>query len=155
MNRITLISACRLGIPCRYDGRASPHRLDEETIEALGPSLVPVCPEQLGGLPTPRVPAEIQGGDGFDVLAGRARVVSRDGRDVTEHFVRGARQVLRITRITGATRMILQARSPSCGCRQIYDGTFGDVLVEGVGVTAALLRLETEIELTELVCEHK
>lgn len=88
---------------------------------------IPVCPEQLGGLPTPRKPAEIEGGDGGDVLDGRARVVDVDGRDVTRFFIHGARQCLRIVQEQGISRALLKARSPSCG------------LKPRIGVTAALL----------------
>ena len=95
MSKTALISACLLGIACRYDGACSPDALDEETINSLDLHLVPVCPEQLGGMPTPRAPAETQGGDGRVVLAGKARVVNRDGQDVTHHFLRGARHTLR------------------------------------------------------------
>ena len=89
---IYLVSACLVGLCTRYDSRLKP---DEECIRKLsGRHWVPVCPEQLGGLPTPRAPADLVGGDGNDVLAGRARVVTRDGVDVTSHFIGGARQCL-------------------------------------------------------------
>lgn len=139
---IVLISACLLDIPCRYNGRAA-----ERSLASLlrGGSrdkicLIPVCPEQLGGLPTPRNPVEIRRGDGFDVLRGDAAVVDRNGNDVTEHFIRGARIILQIARMTGAVRMIMQARSPSCSSRLIYDGRFSKRLVKGYGVCAALLQ---------------
>ncbi|MDZ7374876.1 MAG: DUF523 domain-containing protein [candidate division KSB1 bacterium] len=130
-----LVSACLVGIPCRYDGR-------DAYCEALGELatkrvLIPVCPEQLGGLPTPRPAAQIHGGDGKDVLSGRARVLDERGRDVTENFLRGAQAVLRIAQLTGCREAILKARSPSCGCGQIYHG---EQLVTGDGVTAALLK---------------
>jgi len=130
-----LVSACLCGVHCRYNGES------EERAEAVhmvreGEAVL-VCPEQLGGLPTPRSPAEIVGGDGHDVLTGRARVVSRDGRDVTEAFLAGAREVLRLAKETGAGEVLLKSRSPSCGVGVIKrDGreTPGD------GVTAALLQ---------------
>jgi uncharacterized protein YbbK (DUF523 family) len=101
---------------------------------------VAFCPEVAGGLPTPRLPAEIVGGDGEDVLEGRARVVDATGADCTAEFVDGAHQVLAAARAAGARKALLTARSPSCGCGQIYDGTFSGTLRPGDGVAAALLR---------------
>ena len=131
-----IISACLTGCECRYDGKSC---LDEKGVEMLrNRKAIPVCPEQLGGLPTPRPPAEIVGGDGFDVLDGRARVVDREGRDVTEAFLKGAREALKIAQAAGARRAILKENSPSCGSSFVYDGTFSGKKVPGVGVTAAL-----------------
>ncbi|MBM3316849.1 MAG: DUF523 domain-containing protein [Candidatus Eisenbacteria bacterium] len=129
------ISACLLGVSCRYDGRSlSP----EQCLSATGSSRwVPICPEQLGGLPTPRPAAEIRGGAGRDVLAGRARVIDVRGRDVTEDFLRGAHEALRLCRRLGIRAALLKSRSPSCGVGWIRRG---DELVPGDGVTAALLR---------------
>ena len=123
-----LASACLLGEPCRYDGKAQPCA----AVQALGDKreLVPVCPEQLGGLPTPRTPSEIQP-DG--------RVVDRDGIDRSEEFRKGAREALRIAREHGCTCAVLKSRSPSCGVRNIYDGTFTGTTVTGRGVTATML----------------
>ncbi|MFE6054205.1 DUF523 domain-containing protein [Kitasatospora sp. NPDC056446] len=133
-----VVSACLAGVPCRYDGRARTSdgalRLVEE-----GRAVV-VCPERAGGLPTPRPPAEIVGGDGADVLDGRARVVDATGTDRTGEFLAGARAALDAAEAAGARRAVLMARSPSCGCGQVYDGTFGGELRPGDGVTAALLR---------------
>ena len=144
-----LVSACLLGICTAYDGqgRAVPALV---RLSAEG-RVVPVCPEVAGGLPIPRAPAEIQGGDGADVLDGRARVVDVEGRDVTEAYLAGAQHVLRVARRLCALcgpwgeevcypTAILKSRSPSCGCGQIHDGSFSGVLVPGDGVTAALLR---------------
>ncbi|MBC7106164.1 MAG: DUF523 domain-containing protein [Firmicutes bacterium] len=132
-----LVSACLAGHSCAYDGRARPHPLVERLVGEG--RAVPVCPEALGGLPTPRPPAEIQGGDGHEVFAGRARVVDLEGRDVTDAFLEGARTALAIARRHGLTAAILKARSPSCGYGLIYDGTFAGRLRPGHGVTAALL----------------
>jgi uncharacterized protein YbbK (DUF523 family) len=100
-------------------------------------------------LPTPRPPAEIVGGDGHDVLAGRARVVTREGVDVTDRYVAGARLALEKALETGARKAILKSRSPSCGSGALYDGSFTGTLQTGDGVTAALLK-ENDIEvLTE------
>ncbi|MFE0170777.1 DUF523 domain-containing protein [Streptomyces sp. NPDC059002] len=131
-----LVSACLRGVPCRYDGRdkASP-----EVDDALaGRAVVPFCPEVAGGLPTPRRPAELVGGDGHDVLDGRARVVEDTGRDVTAEFVAGARRALAAAHAGGCAEALLMPRSPSCGRGSVYDGTFGGELVTGDGVTAAL-----------------
>lgn len=133
-----LVSACLLGINCRYDGR---NELNERVTRlASGEFLIPICPEQLGGLGTPREPSEIVGGDGSDVLDGNARVFSRGGRDVTENFLRGAEEVLKIAKSLGAKEAILKSKSPACGCGKIHNGTFSGVLVEGDGVAAALLK---------------
>lgn len=140
MKRTTaLISACLLGIPCQYNGQVAKICLQDSEIEALKYHLVPVCPEQLSGLPTPRKPVEIQGGDGLDVLSGTARVISEDGEDFTEQFIQGAKNVLTIARLVKADKMITQFRSPSCSCHKIYDGTFSHTLHNGMGVCAALL----------------
>ncbi|MFF8773160.1 DUF523 domain-containing protein [Kitasatospora sp. NPDC015120] len=133
-----LVSACLAGVPCRYDGRARTARVVEDLV--AGGRAVVVCPEGAGGLPTPRPAAEIVGGDGADVLDGRARVVDAAGTDCTEEFTAGARAALAAAEASGARRALLTARSPSCGCGQVYDGTFGGTLRPGDGVTAALLR---------------
>ncbi|EMT53183.1 hypothetical protein I532_10407 [Brevibacillus borstelensis AK1] len=132
-----IVSACLIGCKCRYDQGAC---LDE-TIENLlkEGKAIPVCPEQMGGLPTPRPPAEIIGGDGFDVWEGRAKVVDNTGRDVTEEFKSGALQALQLARTAGAVSAILKENSPSCGSSNVYDGTFTGRKKAGVGVTAALL----------------
>jgi uncharacterized protein YbbK (DUF523 family) len=101
---------------------------------------IPVCPEQLGGLPTPRSPVEIVNGSGEDVLSGGKRAHGKDGRDVTAEFIKGAEEVLKIARTFPVTAAILKERSPSCGSSLIYDGTFQHVAKPGQGVTAALLK---------------
>jgi uncharacterized protein YbbK (DUF523 family) len=106
---------------------------------------VQVCPEEDGGLPTPRPRAEIVGGDGHDVLAGRATVMTEQGVDVTEIYLAGAQAALAAAQDAGATKAILKSRSPSCGRSTIYDGTFTRTEREGDGVTAALL-IENGIE---------
>jgi uncharacterized protein YbbK (DUF523 family) len=103
-------------------------------------NLFPVCPEVFGGLPVPRVPSEIQGGTGADVLEGKAKVVNRQGEDVTSQFLKGATETLRIALAVGAKEALFNERSPSCGCGQILDGSFKDNLVAGDGVTTALLK---------------
>lgn len=125
---IYLVSGCLLGLVCRYDGRVQEY--PECRRELVGKVYVPVCPEQMGGLPTPREPADLIGGDGAAVLAGTARVVTRSGVDVTANFLAGAEQVLRLARELQAAAVFLKSGSPSCGAGRV------------LGVTAALLRRE-------------
>ncbi len=132
---MVLVSACLLGFRCRYDGAASPlHSFPEEV---SGQKLIPVCPEELGGLPTPRVPAEIVGGNGGDVLDGRAKVVCADGREVTDAFLRGAEAVVAYARRYDSKQAYLKSKSPSCGAGRICRA--GEVVV-GFGVAAEALR---------------
>ncbi len=128
MARQYVVSACLAGEPCRYDGGCSPCPAVQRLIRA-GQAL-PVCPETLGGLPTPRVPSEIRGG----------RVVAKDGTDVTDAFTRGAEEALRLAQENGCTAAILKARAPSCGSGEIYDGTFTGTRVSGEGVFARMAR---------------
>lgn len=130
-----IVSACLCGIPCRYNGTASAHE-QIVRLAALGEAL-PVCPECLGGLSIPRAPCELTGA-GEKVLDGQARAVTKDGQDLTDAFVQGARLALEIARKHGVTSAILKANSPSCGCGEIYDGTFLNRKRQGDGVTAAL-----------------
>ena len=141
-----LISACLLGAQCRYDGQSKP------VLEMVALSeqfdLVPLCPEQLGGLPTPRDASERQG----------SRVVMRSGRDVTDAYARGAQQTLALAQRFGCTAALLKQRSPSCGHGEIYDGTFTGTRVAGDGVTAELLgahgiRVYGEDNIAELLNE--
>ncbi|MEV0844656.1 DUF523 domain-containing protein [Streptomyces sp. NPDC049954] len=132
-----LVSACLRGVPCRFDGR-------DKAAAGLpgllaGRRAVPFCPEQAGGLPTPRRRAELSGGDGHAVLDGTARVIEDTGRDVTEAFVAGARLALARALREGCAEAVLMPRSPSCGRGAVHDGSFDGTLVEGDGVTAALL----------------
>lgn len=121
-----LISACLLGVCCRYDGASKAHPLAEEL--AKRHTLVPVCPEQLGGLATPRPPAERRGD----------RVVTQAG-DVTEQYRRGGEEALKLCCLLGCEAAVLKERSPSCGKGLVYDGTFTGMLTAGDGVTAELL----------------
>ncbi len=133
-----IVSACLAGKPCRYDGKAKPN--DEIVALYERGEAVLVCPEEMGGLTTPRVPSEIAFGSGEDVLMGNARVIAKDGSDVTKEFMLGAQKTLYTAQSYGAKCAILKAKSPSCGCGMIYDGTFSGKLREGDGVTAALLK---------------
>ncbi|MCM8899613.1 DUF523 domain-containing protein [Caldicoprobacter algeriensis] len=132
-----LVSACLAGICCKYDGGNNGIPLIKELVRQG--KAIPLCPEQLGGLPTPRMPAEIKGGSARDVLQGKASVIRNDGADVTENFVRGASEVLKFCQEMGIMCAILKSKSPSCGKGLVYDGTFKGKLVEGNGVTAQLL----------------
>lgn len=130
-----LISACLVGCHCRYDGNTK--RIEHlEALVQRGEAVF-VCPEQLGGLSTPRPPARIHGGSGEDVLDGTAKVLTHDGTDVTAHFIRGAEEALQMAQLVNATTAILKERSPSCGSTVIY-GDHGTQT--GDGVTAALLK---------------
>ena len=139
-----LVSACLLGEPCRYDGKSKP----SEAIRALAEqhTLIPICPEVMGGLRTPRSPSEIQP-DG--------RVVNREGADVSENYLRGAEIALKMAREHGCTLAILKEKSPSCGNREVYDGSFSGKLIPGQGICARLLeangiRVIGESEIGEL-----
>lgn len=101
---------------------------------------IPVCPEQLGGLKTPRIPQEIQNRTGKDVLDGKCKVVNKNGKDVTKQFIKGAEETLKIAKLVNAKEFIAKSKSPSCGCGLTYDGTFSGKLIKGDGVTVALLR---------------
>lgn len=127
--RPLLISECLLGVTCRYDGKSKP--LPEELLARLKQryALIPVCPEQLGGLETPRAPSERRGD----------RVVANTGADVTAQYARGAAQALALAELFGAKAALLKERSPSCGSGEIYDGSFSGTLAPGRGVTAELL----------------
>jgi len=135
-----LVSACLLGIECNYKGKSKKSRCVLNLLKRRDVILIPICPEQLGGLPTPREAAEIVGGDGFDVLRGKARVFTKSGEDVTRYFIRGAKLVGKMAKLLKVKYAILKQRSPSCGCGQIYDGSFTGKVIEGYGVTAALLK---------------
>ena len=133
-----VISACLLGVRCRYDGGHSRNETAMNRKKTY--QLIPVCPEESGGLLTPRPPAEIVGGDGDAVLDGTAKVMTANDTDVTAAYLKGAHHALQVAQSHGATHVILKARSPSCGCGDIYDGTFSGTLISGDGVTTALLK---------------
>ena len=142
MKRI-LVSACLLGAACKYSG--GDNYCSAVAALVTDHQLVPVCPEQLGGLPTPRTPAERQGD----------RVMTKNGQDVTAAYLRGAQETLKLAKRFGCDTAILKARSPSCGAQGIYDGSFTGTVVPGTGVTAELLRgaglqILTEDELDQL-----
>ena len=139
-----LVSACLLGIKCRYDGRSVPN----DRVIALSKkySLIPVCPEIYGGLPTPRTPSERVG----------ERVLMRDGSDVTDNYMRGAVAAYELCRTLDVRVAVLKAKSPSCGRGEIYDGSFSGTLTDGDGVCAEYLtrmgiRVLTENEIDEIL----
>lgn len=134
-----LVSRCLLGHPVRYDGGSFGPLSLLERWQDEG-RIVPLCPEVAGGLPTPRPAAEIAGGQGAEVLDGRAAVITCDGIDVSQAFLLGAETALRLVREHGIGIAVLKARSPSCGNRENYDGSFSGTRVTGEGVTAAALR---------------
>ncbi|PIU29825.1 DUF523 domain-containing protein [Candidatus Woesearchaeota archaeon CG07_land_8_20_14_0_80_44_23] len=123
-----LCSACLLGIKCRYDGKSKPN----EKVLSLAnkETLIPICPEQLGGLPTPREPSEQRGKE----------IITKSGKNVTKNFENGADEVLKLAKLFNIKEAILKQKSPSCGSGQIYDGTFSKTLIKGDGVTTLLLK---------------
>jgi len=147
-----LVSACLLGQPVRYDGRASGHPDVLQRWQSEG-RVVALCPEVAGGLPTPRPPAEILGGQGRAVLDGEVRVVTVAGEDVSAQFLAGAQLALELVRRHGIRIAVLKSGSPSCGNLLTYDGTFSGTKVSGEGVTVALLRREGVQVFSELELE--
>lgn len=133
-----LVSSCLLGIFSKYDGGSNLQPLLAK-YSHLG-KFVPVCPEQLGGLSTPRLPVEIVDGCGGDVLDGKRQAVNKAGEDMSGPFCRGARELAGIAASFPVTAAILKERSPSCGVNVIYDGSFGHVIKPGQGVAACMLK---------------
>lgn len=147
-----MVSACLAGEPCRYDGKANTHPLVKHWAETG--KAIPVCPEQLGGLSTPRIPAEIQNqGD-------QLKVITRTGVDVTAEYKKGAEATLALAKKHGCTKAVLKAKSPSCGCGTVYDGSFSGTLIPGDGITTHLLKINgidvcSEEHLTLTITERK
>lgn len=121
-----LVSACLLGVACRYDGKSKEVTRIRQLLK--NHNLIPICPEQLGGLPTPRVPSERI----------NDRVINKNSIDVTLEYQKGAEEALRIAKIFDCSLAILKEKSPSCGCGKIYDGSFSKILIDGNGTTAEL-----------------
>lgn len=132
-----LVSACLAGINCRYDGGHKVNKKIKKMVE--DGKAVCICPEQLGGLDTPRKPSEIKDSSGKEVLAGRAKVIRQDGRDLTDCFINGARQALAIAKKYNIKKAILKSKSAACGKGKIYDGSFSNRLIKANGVTCQLL----------------
>lgn len=128
MKEKILVSACLLGTNCKYSGG---NNYSEEVMEFLRDyDIIPICPEQLGGLPTPRPASEIVGN----------KVINIEGNDVTQNYIKGAEETLKIAKMLGVKKALLKAKSPSCGNGKIYDGTFTSNLIEGDGITTKLLK---------------
>ncbi len=123
-----IVSSCLVGINCRYDGGSKPCQKVIDLVKEG--KAIPVCPEQLGGLSTPRTPSE-QKGD---------KVFTKEDRDVTKEFQRGADEALKIAKLCNCKEAILKSKSPSCGCGEVYDGTFTGNLIKGDGVFTKLLK---------------
>ena len=123
-----IVSACLAGVNCKYNGK---NNYCQKVVDLVKEGkAIPVCPEQLGGLTTPREPAE----------GGGNKIVNNKGEDVTKQFTRGAEEGLKIAKMVGCKEAVLKAKSPSCGCGKIYDGTFTDTLINGDGVFAKILK---------------
>lgn len=142
-----LISGCLIGQDCAWDGKNRTHSLAQKLFKAG--IAIPICPEQFGGLSTPRKPAERSGDKVFDI----------DGKDVTLEFVRGANEALKVAKMINARTAVLKARSPSCGFRKIYDGTFNHIQIDKDGISAELLKnsdleIFSEEDLTEEIVDR-
>lgn len=132
-----IVSACLCGINCKYSGGNNYNEKVQKLLKE-GKAIL-VCPEQLGGLTTPRLPAEIVEGTAEEILDGKGRVLNSKGEDVTKYFVKGAKETLEIAKMAGCTMAILKSKSPSCGFQKIYNGNFNGTLKKGNGITAELL----------------
>ncbi|OGI11590.1 hypothetical protein A3K64_01735 [Candidatus Micrarchaeota archaeon RBG_16_36_9] len=136
-----LCSACLLGIKCRYDGRTNLEKASPKLLDLYGHGeLIPICPEQMGRLPIPRSGARILSGDGNSVLDKNSRILTDGGNDVTKQYLRGAYETLRVAQDLNIKEVILKQKSPSCGCGYTQGGLVQRTLVEGDGVTTALLK---------------
>lgn len=137
MKEYVLISACLLGVNCKYNGENNYQEEVEEIIKEY--NVIPICPEIYGGLSTPRIPSEIKDN----------KVINKNNEDVTKYFVKGATETLKLAKMLNVKKAYLKAKSPSCGAGKIYDGTFTNTLTEGYGITAKLLK-ENGIEIITL-----
>jgi len=135
-----LVSACLLGCKVRYDGKDLAQSGSDFNQVIDSNEIIPFCPEVSGGLPIPRIAAEIKDGTGFDVLANKSRIVGKDGSDVTEPFIEGAKLALELCQSEGVQQAILAEASPSCGSSYIYNGQFEGKKIAGQGVTCANLQ---------------
>lgn len=135
-----IISACLCGVNCKYNGK---NNLKDGVEKLLKEGmLIPVCPEQLGGMETPREPHEIVESTALEVLRGNGKVLSITGKDSTDKFIKGAYETLRIAKDLGVTEAILKSNSPSCGFGTVYDGNFSGKKIKGNGITSELLKRE-------------
>ena len=125
---IILVSACLLGINCKYNGK---NNKNDKVIEYLKDKyVIPICPEVFGGLPIPRIPSEIKDNN----------VINKDGKDVTKYFINGANKTLEIAKILNIKKALLKQKSPSCGSGKIYDGTFNNNIINDDGITTKILK---------------
>ena len=136
-----LISACLAGINCKYSGGNNYNKKAFELVK--NGEAIPICPEQLGGLTTPRSPAEVR------IVNGERKVFTKDNIDVTDAFVKGANEVLRIAKELDIKKAVLQSRSPSCGVGKTYSGNFDGILVDGNGILAQTL-LDNGIDVIDI-----
>ena len=141
------VSSCIAGIKCRYNGKDS---YNPPLIESIKGNYIVICPEILAGLSSPRTPCEIIGGSGEDVLKGIARIIDKNGVDITEPMIQGAKQALQICLENNIAKAYLQSKSPTCGCGKIYDGSFSNTLKPGNGIFASLL-IQHGIEVIEIL----
>ena len=133
-----IISACLLGVKCRYNAKSAKNPRLLKKLKGI--TVIPICPEQLGGLPTPREKSHIVQGTAFEVLSGKGKVMTKSKKDITENFIRGAKESYKIAKLTGAKIAYLKDKSPSCGVNKIYSKK--GKIVKGQGVTAALFSLK-------------
>ena len=136
-----IVSACLVGINCKYDGKNNYNKEIEKLV--YDGQAIPLCPEVMGGLSTPRVPSEII------VIDGEERVISKEGIDVTSEFLLGAKKTLEVAQILNINTAILQKRSPSCGVYEIYDGSHTNKIIKGEGITTKLLKKHNINVITE------
>ena len=136
------MSACLLGVNCNYKGGCSydftkDSRLWSSLLNKY--NIIPICPEQQGGLPTPRIPSELL--DKAEIIEqGKGRIISKEGTDVTHNFVKGAEEIVRLSKMYNVQFAVLKSKSPSCGIKSVYDGSFRGIILDGQGYTAYLLR---------------
>lgn len=136
-----LISACLVGINCKYNGK---NNYNEKALELVKKGIaIPICPEQLGGLTTPRNPSEIK------IIDNEVHVIDNKNNDVTKEFVKGANEVLKLTKTLNIDKVILKSKSPSCGIGKIYDGNFNNNLIDGNGILVKLL-MDNNIEVVDI-----
>jgi len=152
-----LVSACLIGEPVRYDGKSCLNILLKQLL--INKKAHALCPELLGGFTTPRLPAEIVGGTGQDVLDGKAKITDSSGLDVTTLYLKGAYRTLEIAQHIKASCVVLKENSPSCGSQKIYNGTFQGEKIVGTGITTALLqrhgfKVISENEIEDWLAEH-
>ena len=138
MKEKILVSACLLGVNCKYNGGNNYDKKIDEFLKDY--DCIPICPEIFGGLPTPRSASEIKNN----------RVINKEGKDVTENFLRGAEETLKLAKKYNIKKALLKAKSPSCGNGLIYDGTFTNQLIDGDGITTKILK-ENGIEIITII----